>query len=235
VTSTNTTTGLGATYTVGLADDGRARAVGVECDAGGPCSTRMLVSARPGAPFREAGGEVALPGVSDAPSAVVGRAGDALIVWPTAGATPDIRATARPRAASAWEAPRAISPPGRPVDRDSITADLGERGDAVVAWRPLDPAPSPGSGSLLEGGGLEVAVRRAGEDWATAEAVPASDSARVGFRGMSVDADGSILAAWIEADRDGGSRLLVSLLPPRRSGSRPRSSSPFRAATTRTS
>jgi hypothetical protein len=73
---------LGYPSAFSLADDGRAWAIGVQCTAAGACSTRTLVSARQGAPWRPAGGDVPLPDLRPGGGTALAVAGgNAPVVW----------------------------------------------------------------------------------------------------------------------------------------------------------
>jgi hypothetical protein len=197
---------LGFPYAFGLTEDGRAWGFGIACSAGRGCRTRTFVSTGPGGPWRKAGGDVALPGMQS--GTVPAVAGDAAVIaWRTNGPTPEIRAATRRPGARRWEAPRSISAPSRLPGPYGVSVDVGELGDVAVIWANAAPA----SGGPSESSGIEVAVRPRGAGWRGPQQLLAPGLIGAERGRVSVDADGSMLATWLEVDPDATSRLSVAV------------------------
>jgi len=208
-------TGGQPTYAVALSNDGRGRMVRLVCTAADACATDTLVSASPGAPWQAAGGEVALPKLTGDVVVAIGSGGDALVAWRTDGPSPQILATYRPRAATAWEAPQAISPVGQPAGDGWLAGDVGEVGDAAVSWGVENTAASaPAAGDLAISTGIEVAVRPHGASWQAPDVVLAPGTIGTSYRSVSADADGGVLASWSEFAPDATMRVSAALRSP---------------------
>ncbi|MDX6651057.1 MAG: hypothetical protein QOJ97_3008 [Solirubrobacteraceae bacterium] len=203
-----------AAYALGLADDGRVRAIGVSCDAAGACRTQTLIAPRPGAPLRPAGGEVGLPDMTKDVVVSIGAGGDALVAWRTQGPTPQMEAVFRAWDAAAWTAPEVISAAGRAAGPYWISAEVGEAGDAAVIWGDPNPGSAMGPGDLAQSSGIEVAVRPRGAGWLTPDVLEAPGAIGTSYRGVSVDANGAVLASWSEIEPDGATTRLAAVERP---------------------